>query len=108
MALHTSTEGGQRLQNPDLREAAALGRAEIAGQDAEIDLRARHPAHDRLAQARGGVEVRIADVQDTIAVERPGQSGEADFDRAVADVETIRDAALPQPAKLEGQPHRDL
>ena len=47
-------------------------------------------------------------MQDAIAVELARQSRQAELDRAVADVETVRDAALPQPAELEAQPQREL
>jgi hypothetical protein len=42
--------------------------------------------------------VRIGDVQDAIAVERARQPWQGEVDGAVADVEAVRDAALPQPA----------
>ena len=59
-------------------------------------------------KALGRVEVQIADVQDAIAVECARQPRQAEFYGTVADVQTVRDAALPQPAELEAQAQREL
>jgi hypothetical protein len=87
---------------------AALGVAKVAGQDAQIHLCACDRADNRFAEPVAGIEVRIADLQDAIAIERARQAREAEFHRVVADVETIREAALPHAAQLESQPQRRL
>jgi hypothetical protein len=100
---HVPAQRLERLENLGLDEGPAVVGAEVAGADAKVDLEPGDRFENGGRQARGGVEMRVRQMQDPVALERRWQVRQLELQGPQAHIQAVGEAAAPEASELQAE-----